>query len=165
MTAPAAAPGPCPECGVENAADHNYCKHCGSPLREVDVERELGTGFAERTRDRCLQLLKADPGNPSAHYNLALAYYHLGQIGNAIRAFEKTTEFDDAYPGAHFQLAVCHYRRGAMSECARAARRAIELNPRSPPRATGSRWRSSTWGSSTKPPPRSRRPSPAIRST
>src|SRR5262245_20603575 len=124
---------PCPECGVQNAADHNYCKHCGPPLREVDLERELGTGFAERTRDRCLQLLKADPQNPSAHYNLGLAYYHLGSIGNAIRAFEKTVAFDDAYPGAHFQLAVCHYRRGAMSECARAARRAIELNPRSAP--------------------------------
>src|SRR5436305_936894 len=61
MAAPAAVAGPCPECGVDNAADHNYCKHCGTPLRTVDVERELGTGFAERTRDRCLQLLKADP--------------------------------------------------------------------------------------------------------
>ena len=70
---------PCPECGVENAADHNYCKHCGTPLREVNLERELGSGFAERTRDRCLQLLKADPENPSAHYNLGLAYYHLGR--------------------------------------------------------------------------------------
>src|SRR4029077_12276552 len=88
MTAPAIA-GPCPECGVDNAPDHNYCKHCGTPLRAIDVERELGTGFAERTRDRCLQLLKADPDNASAHYNLGLAYYHLSQIGNAIRCFER----------------------------------------------------------------------------
>src|SRR5436309_5083092 len=133
MTASAAPAGPCPECGVENAPDHNYCKHCGSPLRAVDVERELGSGFAERTRDRCLQLLKADPENPGTHYNLGLAYYHLGQIGNAIRAFEKCVSLDDAYPGAHFQLAVCHYRRGAMGECVTASRRAIELNPRSAP--------------------------------
>ena len=79
--------------------DHNYCKHCGTPLRAVDVERELGSGFAERTRDRCLQLLKADPENPGTHYNLGLAYYHLGQIGNAIRAFDKCVakrEFEDA---------------------------------------------------------------------
>src|ERR1043166_6465029 len=133
MEAPAAAVGPCPECGVENAADHNYCKHCGTPLRAVDVERELGTGFAERTRDRCLQLLKADPDNASTHYNLGLAYSHLTQIGNAIRRFVRSIELADAYPGAHFQLAVCHYRRGAMSECAAASRRAIELNPRSAP--------------------------------
>jgi len=126
-----------PPCRAPSAASRTrritYCKHCGTPLREVDLERELGMGFAERTRDRCLQLLKADPENPSAHYNLGLAYYHLGSIGNAIRAFEKAVAFDDAYPGAHFQLAVCHYRRGAMSECASAARRAIELNPRSAP--------------------------------
>src|SRR5206468_8127683 len=108
MAAPAAG-GPCPECGVENGADHNYCKHCGTPLRVLDVEREFGTGLAERTRDRCLQLLKADPENPSLHYNLGLSYNHLGQIGNAIRALDQAVRHDDAYPGAHFQLAVCHY--------------------------------------------------------
>ncbi len=52
--APSAAGGPCPECGVENAADHNYCKRCGTPLRAVEMERELGAGSAERVRDRCL---------------------------------------------------------------------------------------------------------------
>jgi len=65
MTAPAVAGGPCPGCSVENAADHNYCKHCGTPLRAVDLEREVGTGFAERTRDRCLQLLRADHVSPA----------------------------------------------------------------------------------------------------
>jgi len=34
--------GPFLECGVQNAADHDYCTHCGTPLRAVDVERELG---------------------------------------------------------------------------------------------------------------------------
>jgi len=131
--APPAASCPCPECGVDNAADHNYCKHCGTPLRAVDVERELGSGFAERLRDRCLGLLKADPDNAGAHFNLGLAYYHLGEIGNAIRAFQRTTQIEDAYPGVHFQLAVCHYRRGAMSDCATASRRALELNPASAP--------------------------------
>jgi len=29
MSVPAVA-GPCPECGVDNASDHNYCKHCGT---------------------------------------------------------------------------------------------------------------------------------------
>jgi len=92
--------GPCPECGVDNGADHNYCKHCGTPLREVALERELGSGFAERTRDRCLQLLKADPDNASAHYNLGLAYYHLGQIGNAIRAFIRARTPSTCRPSA-----------------------------------------------------------------
>ena len=125
---------PCPECGVENAADHNYCKHCGwTPLRDVALEREFGSGLAERTRDRCLALLRADPDNPGLHYNLGLAYYHLGQTGNAVRCLERTIQLDHAFPGAHFQLSVAHYKRGAMGECADAARRAIELNARSAP--------------------------------
>jgi tetratricopeptide (TPR) repeat protein len=132
MAAPATA-GACPECGTENAADHNYCKHCGAPLKSLALEHDVGRGFAERTRDRCLSLLKADPDNAAAHYNLALAYYHLGQTGNAIRAFERTIECEDTYPGAHFQLSVCHYKRGAMAECAAAARRAIAQNPASAP--------------------------------
>ena len=80
MAVPAEAAGPCPECGVHNALDHNYCKHCGTPLRSVDVERELSTGFAERSRDRCLRLLNADPDNPHTHFSLGIAYYHLGMF-------------------------------------------------------------------------------------
>src|SRR5215470_16626082 len=117
MAAPALA-GACPECRVENAADHNYCKHCGAPLKALAIEHDLGRGTAERTRDRCLTLLKVDPDAAAVHYNLALAYYHLGSTGNAIRAFERAIECEDTYPGVHFQLAVCHYKRGAMAECA-----------------------------------------------
>ena len=76
MAAPALA-GACPECGTENAADHNYCKHCGAPLKALGLEHDADRGFAERTRDRCLALLKADADNATAHYNLGLAYYML----------------------------------------------------------------------------------------
>src|SRR5262249_14780663 len=97
MTAAVGA-GPCPEGGVDNAPDHNYCKHCGMPLKDAALERELGSGLAERTRDRCLALLKADANNPHVHHQLGLAYYHLGQIGNAIRAFERAIAIEDTYP-------------------------------------------------------------------
>ena len=59
MTAPAAAGGPCPECGVENAADHNYCKHCGMPLREVALER----GVPAKLYDETIDLRKIARGN------------------------------------------------------------------------------------------------------
>src|SRR4029450_6512592 len=105
--------GPCPECGVENAADHNYCKNCGTPLG-LDEGGELKLSFAERMRDRCLAMLKSYAENPPPH-------------------FERCLQLEDAYPAAHFQLALCHYRRGAMAECVTASRRAIELNPSSAP--------------------------------
>src|SRR4029450_6337742 len=124
--------GPCPEGGVEDAGDPNECKKCGTPPG-LDEGGELKLSFAERMRDRCLAMLKSYPENPRAHFDLGLAYYHLGQTGNATRAFERCLQLEDAYPAAHFQLALCHYRRGAMAECAAAARRAIELNPSSAP--------------------------------
>jgi tetratricopeptide (TPR) repeat protein len=123
----------CPDCGVSNAADHNYCKHCGRPLRVVPLEQDLASNPMEQARERCLKLVDAYPDNAQAHFNLGLAYYHLGQVGNAIRAFERAIRLDDAMPATHFQLALCHYRRGAMAECVTASRRAIQLNPASAP--------------------------------
>ena len=42
----------CPDCGAANAADHNYCKHCGVPLKVASVDHELAGSPAERMRDR-----------------------------------------------------------------------------------------------------------------
>jgi Flp pilus assembly protein TadD len=86
--------GPCPECGVENAADHNYCKNCGAALG-LDEGGELKLSFAERMRDRCLAMLQMYPENARAHFDLGLAYYHLGQTGNATRAFERCLQLED----------------------------------------------------------------------
>ena len=142
MSAPAVA-GPCPECGVDNAPDHNYCKHCGTPLRAIDVERDLSAGLAERTRDRCLAVLKSDPENPTLHHNLGLAYYHLGlasyhlgvirerqnDIEAAVRCFERVVAANPSDASAHYHLGVNYRRQGlevlAMSSLAEA----LKLDP------------------------------------
>ena len=88
-------PSPCSECGVENTADSNFCKRCGVPLGASGAKPH-SMGVAERTRDRCLDLLRANPDNARTHYELGLAYYHLGQAGNATRAFERVVALEDA---------------------------------------------------------------------
>jgi len=134
MAAPALAFTSCPECGVENGLDHNFCKHCGHTLKDdLKVYVDLGHGDPERTRDRCLALVKAYPNDARAHFALGLAYYHLGQAGNAARAFQRVIEIDDGFAAAHFHLALCHYRSGKMNECVASARRAIAHNPQSAP--------------------------------
>jgi len=134
MVATAAAFTSCPECGVENAIDHNFCKHCGHALKDdLKVYVDLGHGNPERTRDRCLEMVEAYPNDARAHFALGLAYYHLGQAGNAARAFERVIAIDEGFAAAHFHLALCYYRRGNMGECVAAARRAIEHNPASAP--------------------------------
>ena len=64
----------CPECGVDNADDHNYCKNCGFPLKPGALERELSVGLAEKSRDRYRLLIERDPENPVGHFNLGLAF-------------------------------------------------------------------------------------------
>jgi tetratricopeptide (TPR) repeat protein len=118
--------GPCPECGVENAADHNYCKNCGTPLGRDDGS-SLGLNFAERMRDRSLELLRTQPDSARAHFDLGLSYYHLGQTGNATRAFERCLQIEDAYPAAHFQL--CYGHQGLESLAMSSLSRALELDP------------------------------------
>src|SRR5262249_14262730 len=59
----------CPECGVGNAADHNYCKHCGLALRVGPSDRELTVSPAEGMRNRYLALVEAYPDNATAHFN------------------------------------------------------------------------------------------------
>jgi hypothetical protein len=61
----------CPECKVANADDHNYCKHCGFPLRAHAVGRDLRMGSAEHARDRCLLIVKHNPDSPEAYFTSA----------------------------------------------------------------------------------------------
>jgi tetratricopeptide (TPR) repeat protein len=96
----------CPDCGVANAADHNYCKHCGVPLKVTSVDHELAGSPAERMRDRYRALCDAYPDNAAAHFNLGSAYYHLGQVGNAVRAFQRARQRDDDMPAAPFPRAL-----------------------------------------------------------
>jgi hypothetical protein len=73
----------CPECKVANADDHNYCKHCGFPLRAHAVGRDLRMGSAEHARDRCLLIVKHNPDSPEAYFNLGMAYYH-SRVGSRV---------------------------------------------------------------------------------
>lgn len=123
----------CPECKVENAADHNYCKHCGFPLQAHAVERDLRVGSADKALDRCLLIVKHNPDSPQAYFNLGQAYYHLGQLDEAIAAFQHAVDLDETLAHAHFQLAVTFYRRGRFSECADRCRKALQYNPSSVP--------------------------------
>jgi tetratricopeptide (TPR) repeat protein len=106
----------CPECKVENAADHNYCKHCGFPLQAHAVERDLRVGSVEKALDRCLLVVQHNPDSPQTYFNLGQAYYHLGRLDEAIEAFRHAVDLDDTLAHAHFQLAVTYYRRGRFAE-------------------------------------------------
>jgi tetratricopeptide (TPR) repeat protein len=119
----------CPDCGVPNAADHNYCKHCGVALKVASSDRELAATPAERNLERYRALVDAYPDNATAHFNLGSSYYHLGQVGNAIRAFQRAVQLDDAMPAAHYHLGINYERHGLESLAMSALTRALQLDP------------------------------------
>ena len=123
----------CPECKVDNAADHNYCKHCGFPLQAHAVERDLRVGSAEKALERCQLVVQHAPNNAQAHFNLGQAYYHLGRLDEAVGAFQRAVDLDETLAHAHFQLAVTYYRGGRFAECADRCRKALQYNPASVP--------------------------------
>src|SRR5438034_4075586 len=85
------------------------------------------------SRDRYRLLIERDPENPVGHFNLGLAFYHLGQLEEAIIEFQRTVALDETFASAYFQLATCYYRRGMAAECIEACQKALQYNPAAVP--------------------------------
>jgi len=88
----------CPDCGVANAADHNYCKHCGVPLKVTAVEHEMAGSPAERMRDRYRALCDAYPDNAAAHFNLGRALARQGKGAEAAPHFDRAIQLRPKEP-------------------------------------------------------------------
>ena len=73
----------CLRCQAENAADHRYCKACGSPLQPGEVAGDLERAhFLERqgrmaeAAQEYRKALTLDPENVDARYGHGLLLYH-----------------------------------------------------------------------------------------
>jgi len=60
--------------------------------------------------DAFTHVLKRDPRNAAVRTNLGNAYYHLGNIEQAISQFVQATSYDPNYADAHFNLAFVLYK-------------------------------------------------------
>ena len=64
-----------------------------------------------------------------SHYNLGLAYYHGGQIGKAIVAYQKAIQLDPNFADAYGGLGVIYWRSGDLDAAIRYCQKAIKIAP------------------------------------
>jgi tetratricopeptide (TPR) repeat protein len=79
-----------------------------------------------------LAVLRADPGNAVAHFNLGYTQEKRGQIENAIVAFRQATRLNSKIDRAWYGLGLAHAALGQHEEAAKALHEAATLQPMNP---------------------------------
>lgn len=69
------------------------------------------------------------PADPDVHHQLAVAYAHLGRLGEARPHFERAVELDGTRVAPRVQLARLHLEQGRPAEAVSQLERALELDP------------------------------------
>ena len=96
-------------------------------------------GVAEaqlRRHDRALPLLRAAvalrPDDPGYYNDLAIVCVSVGDVEEAIRAWERLLELEPRHPSAHFNLAKILYNSGRYRLAYEVALKGLELTPDHP---------------------------------
>ena len=74
-------------------------------------------------------VLRADPGNAVAHFNLGYTHDKRGQYGEAIHAFREATRLNPKIDRAWYGLGLAHAHLGQHREAAEALEQAATLQP------------------------------------
>ena len=77
-------------------------------------------------------VLKLDPGNAVAHFNLGFVLEHLGRHQHAIESFREATRLGPKIDRAWYGMGLCHARLGQHAEAAKALEEAARLQPMNP---------------------------------
>ncbi|HLA96587.1 MAG TPA: tetratricopeptide repeat protein, partial [Pyrinomonadaceae bacterium] len=75
-------------------------------------------------------LVSTDPKNFKFHYNLALAYRHLGETSPAIEAFERAAQLKPSDAKCHYELGHILVEERRFIEAERELKRLIPLDDR-----------------------------------
>src|SRR5438552_7631187 len=74
-------------------------------------------------------VLRADPANAVAHFNLGFTFDKRGQFDNAIHEFREATRLNPKIDRAWYGLGLAHAQRGRHREAAEALEQAATLQP------------------------------------
>src|SRR5258708_40266906 len=90
------------------------------------------TLFPYTTLFRSQAVLRADPGNAVAHFNLGYTHDRRGQYERAIHEFREATRVNPKIDRAWYGLGLAHAQLGQHREAAQALEQAATLQPMNP---------------------------------
>jgi tetratricopeptide (TPR) repeat protein len=100
-----------------------------APVRHLLADVHVMLGQWPMARDLYLQVLDAEPSNPSAWVDAGVCFFHLGEFERAIELFRQAVAEDSTYATAHFNLSQTYSELLRFDESARALRDAQRLAP------------------------------------
>ena len=78
------------------------------------------------------EVLRADPGNAVAHFNLGYTHDKRGQFDKAVHEFREATRLNPRIDRAWYGLGLAHAQLGQHREAAEALEQAAKLQPMNP---------------------------------
>jgi len=99
---------------------HTYLANCCIKLDRFD-----------KAVEHYLAVVRINPDNATGYYNLGICYHKTGDVQNALRAFDVSTQKEEL-PNAHFYLAKIHESMGNKVAAIKHWKRCHELAPDTP---------------------------------
>lgn len=103
---------------------------CGnSPKPQQPAEGQTGQKpGAGPSVEQLTEMIAKEPGNSQLYYERALAYYEAGDLGAALKDFDRTTELEPDFASAFHDRGICRYELDMPEKAMEDFNRAIELD-------------------------------------
>lgn len=131
---PQSIPHNCRNCGNSIDPDVNYCPFCGTHQGEAHINhREAVQSFCEGSYETALRKMEVavavSGDRPVLWKDLGHCQLHLGELGAALKSYEKALGMNRNFPDAEFNLAVLQIKKKEYPQALAALQQAIDLHP------------------------------------
>ncbi|MHA1914387.1 MAG: tetratricopeptide repeat protein [Promethearchaeota archaeon] len=86
----------------------------------------------EEAKNMFKRIIKIDPANYRAHYNLGIANFNLEKTDMAKKCYEEALKIKPDYKHCYYNLGLIHESEGELLEALKYYEKALEIDPRFP---------------------------------
>ena len=100
------------------------------PQSEIDsIIAIFSNNMLQEALDEVKSLAKRFPKDSLLHNITGACYAGLGQLGSAIKCYDKAIDINPDYAKAHFNLGNAYHEQGELDESITSYQRSIEIDP------------------------------------